>query len=81
MGATERRIAPGARIGIHRPSLGPNGSEATVDAMVPQLIEYAEEMGVPRGIVDEMVLIPTERMRFLSARELADYGIAVLPPR
>jgi hypothetical protein len=80
MGAPDRRIAPGARIGIHRPSLGPGESEATVDAMIPQLVQYAAGMGVPRGIVDEMVLIPTERMRFLSAKELAAYGISVSRP-
>ena len=77
MGAPDRRIAPGARIGIHRPSLGANEHEAIVDAMIPQLVQYADEMGVPRGIVDDMVLISTDYFRYLSARELADYGIAV----
>src|SRR5262245_26568410 len=77
MGATDRRIAQTALIGIHRPSLGADEHEAIVDAMIPQLVQYAGKMGIPRGIIDDMVLIPTERFRYLSARELADYGIAV----
>jgi len=77
MGAPDRRIAPSARIGIHRPSLGANEREAIVDAMIPQLVLYADKMGVPRRIIDDMVLISTEYFRYLSARELADYGIAV----
>jgi len=79
MGAPQRRIAPGARIGIHRPSLDGDPTDATVDALFPQLVDYAEEMGVPRRIVDDMMQIPSRTMHYLSAQELAEYGLA--PPR
>jgi len=75
MGAPERRVAPGARIGIHRPSLGAGESEQTVDAMVPQLRQYADEMGVSRRIVDDMMRIPAASMHYLSEPELATYGL------
>jgi ATP-dependent protease ClpP protease subunit len=81
MGAPKRRIAPGARIGIHRPSLDGDPTDATVDALIPQLIDYADEMGVPRRLVDDMMSIPSKTMHYLSARELADYGLTRSPPR
>jgi hypothetical protein len=83
MGAIERHISVDARVGIHRPSLrapqegGPRqGSEdEVVAAIAEQLVLYAQQMNVPRTIIDALMLVPPDRVEFLSASELATYGI------
>jgi len=77
MGATERSMGAGARIGLHRPSLGDPQRDTLVPAMSEQLAQYAEEMGVSRRIVDDMLAIPTSRIRFVTAAQLASYGLSV----
>jgi ATP-dependent protease ClpP protease subunit len=77
MGATEREVAADARIGLHRPSLGDPRRDALVPSMAEQMAQYAEEMGVSRRIVEEMVAIPSSRVRFVTVAELARYGLSV----
>jgi hypothetical protein len=85
MGARERHLSGGARVGIHRPSLRappagdaqPGSEDAIVGAMAEQLERYAEDMHVPRTIIDVMMTVPPDRMRFLSPAELTTYGIPV----
>ena len=82
-GCDRRNISGDARVGIHRPSLrapqegGPRqGSEdKIVDAISEQLVLYAQQMNVPRQIIDALMLIPPDRVELLSASELATYGI------
>jgi hypothetical protein len=88
MGAVERNVSEAARLGIHRPSLGASwrggqkeaGEDATVDAMAAQLALYAEQMNVPRKIVDEMMSIPADHLRRLRPSDLAAYGIFAIDP-
>lgn len=88
MGATEREISGDARVGIHRPSLELSregartqaGEDAIVAAIAEQLAVYAQQMNVPRRIVDDMMRIPPERIELLSASELARYGIHAVDP-
>jgi hypothetical protein len=83
MGAIERHISGDARVGIHRPSLralqegGPRqGSEdKIVEAISEQLVLYAQQMHVPREIIDALMLVPPHRVKLLSVSELATYGI------
>ena len=83
MGAIERNISDDARVGIHRPSLraSPEGgprqgsADAIVDAMSEQLVLYAQQMNVPRTIIDALMLVPPDRVKLLSGSELATYGI------
>jgi hypothetical protein len=83
MGAIERHISGDARVGIHRPSLrapqagGPRqgNEDKVVDAFSEQLVLYAQQMNVSRKIIDAMMLIPPDRVEFLSASKLATYGI------
>src|SRR5262245_36755838 len=77
MGATEREAAADARIGLHRPSLGDPRRDALVPSMSEQLAQYAEEMGVSRRIVEEMLAIPASRVRFVTIAELARYRLSV----
>ena len=88
MGAVERSISDEARVGIHRPSLGASrrggpkqpGEDTIVDAMAAQLALYAQQMNVPRKIVDEMMSIPADRLRLLKPSEMAAYGILAIDP-
>ena len=83
MGAIERHISGDARVGIHRPLLrapqeeGPRSAseDEIVKAMSESLVLYAQQMHVPRKIIDAMMLIPPDRVEFLSTSELATYGI------
>ena len=88
MGAVERHISHSARLGIHRPSLaGPLAGEPRhasedeiVDALAEQLVLYAQQMNVPRKIVDTMMSVPADRVQRLSASQLAGYGIHPVDP-
>ena len=40
-----------------------------------QLVLYAQQMNVPRKIIDTLMLVPPDRIELLSASELATYGI------
>ena len=83
MGAIQRHISGDACVGIHRPSLrapqaggSRQGSEdRVVDALSEQLVLYAQQMNVPRKIIDAMMLVPPDRVELLNASELATYGI------
>jgi ATP-dependent protease ClpP protease subunit len=86
MGAIERTISGDARVGIHRPSLrapqegGPRqaSEDAIVAAMSEQLVLYAQQMNVPRTIIDALMLVPPDRVELLRASELPTYGINAL---
>ena len=75
MGATARSVAPGARVGIHRPSLGDARRGALVESMAAQVVLYAEQMKVPERIVDDMMAIPADRLRYLTPADLADWVV------
>jgi hypothetical protein len=83
MGAIERHISDAACVGIHRPSLrapqagspGPGSADELVAALAEQLVLYAQQMHVPRQIVDALMRVPPDRLEFLSPAELATYGI------
>jgi hypothetical protein len=83
MGAIERHISGDVRVGIHRPSLRapqeggprPASEDEIVKAISESLVLYAQQMNVPRKIIDALMLIPPDRVEFLSASELATYGI------
>jgi ATP-dependent protease ClpP protease subunit len=78
MGATERDLDDGARVAIHRPSLGlakQDDDDAIVEAMSAQLVAYAQQMNVPRRIVDDMMQIPADRLRWLRTSEWTAYGL------
>ncbi len=75
MGATARSVAPGARVGIHRPSLGDARRGALVESMAAQIALYAEQMKVPERIVDDMMAISADRLRYLTPADLAGWVV------
>jgi ATP-dependent protease ClpP protease subunit len=81
MGAPLRSVAPGARVGIHRPTLGVAGSGALEEPLRAQAALYAEEMNVSDGIIDGMMSVRGRRLRYLTAADLAAYGISVTMTR
>jgi len=75
IGAASRSVADGARVGIHRPSLGGPGNDPRVESMSGAIALYADEMKVSRGLIDDMMAVPADRIRFLTPADLARYGI------
>lgn len=72
MGATARSAAPGARIGIHRLWLG---DAALADSMTAQVVLYTQQMNVPARIVNDMMAVSPDRMRYLTPDELAGWVV------
>jgi hypothetical protein len=70
-------------VGLHRPSLrapqaggqGQGRADEIVEALAEQLVLYAQQMHVPRTIIDALMAVPPDRVKLLSTAELATYGI------
>jgi hypothetical protein len=70
-------------VGLHRPSLRapqeggprPASEDEIVNAMSEPLVLYAQQMNVPRTIIDALMVVPPDRVKLLSTAELATYGI------
>ena len=77
MGATARGVAPGARVGVHRPSLGDAQRGALVESMAEQVALYAEQMQVPERIVDDLMAIPAGGLRYLTRADLAGWVVVL----
>ena len=77
MGATTRSVGGNARVGIHRPSLRDLDDPALVDTMKESMDLYVGEMTGSHRIVDDMMTIPSESVRYLTPGELAGYGVPV----
>lgn len=78
-GAT-RRIVQGA-VGIHRP-FEPNGNDTSYDSqkqkysrIAKEIRNYLEEMNVQPKLYDDMMYISPENMKYLSEKELSQYGL------
>lgn len=80
-GAPTRIVFPNARIGIHRPFLGSTELISFEEAQkFYRLLEasarmYLRDMNMPDSLFDAMVRIPPEKMRLLSADEIAQYRL------
>lgn len=76
--ATERRVAPNARVGVHSASV--NGTDGlTAMAVTTELARRAGEYGVPADIVGKLVLTGPKQITWLSPRDLRAMG--ALPAR
>lgn len=71
-------------VGVHRPYLseetvremGYEDLQQTYDALLPTVRAFFRTVNVRESLADEMWQIPSHRMKFLSAAELASYGLS-----
>jgi hypothetical protein len=100
IGAKERRIAAGARLGVHssrltlqvrtsrpltaaerRRAQGMLGRMAgeRLQSAYDRLGRYITDMGIDIGLLEAAQLVPHEKVRFLTRREVAQFGIDKRP--
>jgi ATP-dependent protease ClpP protease subunit len=84
-GATGRLID--GRVGIHRPyfetpntDVDFNDVQKVYNKMTEQIRAYLREMNVSDRLADDMMIVPPEKVRFLSSVELANYGLGLEDP-
>jgi len=77
----------GGRLGMHRPFLEtPSRSMTTEDVKKAatlnqeRLRAYFREMNISERLADDMMMIPSNQMRWLSPQEIAVYGLGVNDP-
>jgi hypothetical protein len=87
IGAVERRVPPGARLGVHAALGARTDADGNVtardDAELAPLFErvrqYVVKMGIDTRLFDAAAEIPHERLRYLSRDEIAQFGIDPRP--
>jgi hypothetical protein len=84
-GATYRSLD--GQVGIHRPYLETQRAEVNVGQVqttyvtfTGQIRAYLREMNVSDRLADDMMMVPPEKVRFLSGVDLANYGLGVIDP-
>ncbi len=82
-----RVVFEGGKIGIHRPALAavPHESDmptvkAAADRTADELLAYAAEMNISRRLIDDMLTVSPENIRWLSAEDRQGYGLGLLDP-
>lgn len=86
VGAVFRTID--GRVGIHRPYFaGMAGEEPTISntksaiSNVEKKIKaYLSEMNVPDSLLDEMMVVPPDQVKYLSLDDLAHFGLSITDP-
>ena len=76
-----------AKIGIHRPALAAvpkqtdmNALKRSMDEAVQRMRTYLGEMNVSDRLVDDMLVVPPENIRWLSDTERDAYGLGYVDP-
>jgi ATP-dependent protease ClpP protease subunit len=77
----------GAKIGVHRPALAAvprerdmGAIEVIADQTARELRTYASEMNISQRLIDDMLLVPPDSVRWLSPEERQSYGLGLLDP-
>src|SRR5262249_31203444 len=80
IGATQREVTAGARIGVHAPGFAPNESgevksakrgtltstdRETLKRAQAALVSYVISMGIDRGLADAVGAVANERLRYI----------------
>jgi hypothetical protein len=75
------------KIGIHRPALAalPQHTDMKsikqfADASATELRAYVAEMNVSERLIGDMFVVPPEKIRWLSRKELDEYGLGAIDP-
>lgn len=75
------------QVGIHRPYLETPETDVNIGQMqrtylifTEQIRAYLREMNVSDRLADDMMTVPPEKVRYLSANELANYGLGPIDP-
>ena len=74
----------GGRVGVHRPYLPNDGvtsaraKRAQYAGINAQTKQYLEEMGLPASLHDRMMQTPPDRVAWLSARDVSNYGLTTM---
>jgi len=84
-GATHRFL--NGRVGIHRPYLEATATNLNVEqvqkaysGMTEKIRSYLRGMNVSDRLADDMMIVPPEKVRFLSSDELVNYGLGFIDP-
>jgi ATP-dependent protease ClpP protease subunit len=84
-GAAHRNLH--GRVGIHRPYFETPATEVdfrqvqkAYSDMTEKIRSYLKEMNVSERLADDMMIVPPEKMRFLSSDELTQYGLSFIDP-
>ncbi|WP_422823523.1 ATP-dependent Clp protease proteolytic subunit [Variovorax rhizosphaerae] len=76
----------GGRVGVHRPYLQNDGvtsaraTKAQYAGVNVQARQYLEEMNLPTSLHDRMMQTPSDRVTWLSAKDLSTYGLTRMNP-
>lgn len=78
----ERKLARGARVGIHRPYLQDVDERASIASIQAQrtaqavrIRDYLERMNVSPSLLDAMLAVPPDQLRVLTEEEMREYRI------
>jgi hypothetical protein len=84
-GGTNRRVE--GNLGIHRPFLAAPLRSTTTENVKnaatktqERLRAYFREMNISERLADDMMMIPTDQMRWLTSQEISVYGLGVEDP-
>jgi ATP-dependent protease ClpP protease subunit len=86
LGGATHRILRG-RVGIHRPYFEAPATNIDVGQvqkaygdMKEKIRSYFREMNISDRLADDLMIVPPEKMRFLSLDELVQYGLGIIDP-
>lgn len=74
-----RMASPDGRVGVHGVSEGALGETGPAKSMTVDVARRLNAYHVPAEVIGEMVVTPPDRMRWLSAAELRQMGVAKTP--
>lgn len=81
-GAPKRAVDNNSKVGIHRPyQIDAIPTTAEIEREKYQRTQrevqaYLAEMNIPTRLYEDMLIVPPERIRLLTAKEIAEYGLA-----
>jgi len=80
-GAQVRIVSGSGRVGIHRPysptntAISLEQSQQRFQALSNSSRAFLREMNLPESLFEAMVRVPPEKLRFLTSRELQEFGL------